>query len=46
MREFLLKLFIGKKFSFKVDSDKDGTPFVSGELNLGELIDELLKLKK
>jgi hypothetical protein len=46
MKQFLIKLFVGKKFAFKIDSDKDGTPFVSGSIDLGELIDELLKLKK
>lgn len=41
----LAKILGDKEFSFKIDSDKDGKPFVQGSINLAELIDEASKLK-
>ena len=46
MLKFLAKILNGKKFAFKIDTDKDGIALASGEINLGELLDEALKFKK
>ena len=35
-----------KTIKVKIDSDKDGQPFLDGELNLGELLDEAAALLK
>jgi hypothetical protein len=46
MLKFLAKILKNKKFNFAIDSDNDGQPFVKGEINLGELLDEALRYKK
>jgi hypothetical protein len=42
----LIKVVADKQFSFKIDSDGDGKPFVEGHINLAELIDEAAKYRQ
>lgn len=46
MEKFLIKLLKNKNFDFKVDTDKDGIALAEGKINLGELLDEVLKIVK
>lgn len=46
MLKFLVNLFYGKKYKFQIDTDKDGVNLASGEINLGETIDEISKVLK